>query len=231
VISADHQRNAPPADELLEALFKAEAVKRASVGLGFERGTARFCYTQARWRSDGAIWTWVSVGHLLRDLARALTSLRAVGSMYATAHTVTSLLAILAVMPQSPSLRVLLIEDSALLAARLSELVNRLPEVDLIDTVDTEADALDRISAGSPDVLILDLHLREGSGFGVLRSLALSTRPRPKIIVLTNFGLPEYRREAELFGVEAFLDKAREYFRLPSLLTGFAKEHAVQDPH
>ena len=151
--------------------------------------------------------------------------------MYATAHTVTLLMAILAFMPQSPSLRVLLIEDSALLAARLIELVNPLPEVDLIDTVDTEAEALDRISAGSPDVLILDLHLREGSGFGVLRSLALSTRPRPKIIVLTNFGLPEYRREAESFGVEVFLDKSREYFRLPSLLTSFAKEHAVQDPH
>jgi two-component system, OmpR family, response regulator len=153
------------------------------------------------------------------------------GARCATAHTVTLLVAILVLMPQSPPLRVLLIEDSALLAARLIELVNPLPDVDLIDTVDTEADALDRISAGNPDLLILDLHLREGSGFGVLRSLALSSRPRPKIIVLTNFGLPEYRRAAELFGVEAFLDKAREYFRLPSLLTGFAKEHAVQDPH
>ena len=151
--------------------------------------------------------------------------------MYATVHTGTLLMAIPALMPQSPSLRVLLIEDSALLAARLIELVNGLPDVELIDTVDTEADALDRISEVSPDVLILDLHLREGSGFGVLRSLALSTPSRPKIIVLTNFGLPEYRREAELFGVEAFLDKSREYFRLPSLLTGFAKEHAVQDPH
>jgi two-component system, OmpR family, response regulator len=134
-------------------------------------------------------------------------------------------------MPQSPSLRGLLIEDSALLAARLIELVNGLPDVELIDTVDTEADALDRISEVSPDVLILDLHLRDGSGFGVLRSLALSTRPRPKIIVLTNFGLPEYRRAAELFGVEAFLDKAREYFRLPPLLTDFAKQHALQHPH
>jgi DNA-binding NarL/FixJ family response regulator len=134
-------------------------------------------------------------------------------------------------MLQRPPLRVLFIEDSALLAARLIELVNRVPDVDVIDTVDTEADALDRISAESPDVLILDLHLREGSGFGVLRSLALSIRPRPKIIVLTNFGLPEYRREAELFGVEAFLDKALEHFRLPSLLAGFAKERAVQDAH
>ena len=77
----------------------------------------------------------------------------------------------------------------------------------------------------TPDVLILDLHLREGSGFGVLRSLARGNAvSRPKIIILTNFGLPEYRREAEAFGVEAFLDKSRDYFRLPSLLTGFAQE-------
>ena len=128
----------------------------------------------------------------------------------------------------SEPLRVLLVEDSSLLAARLAELIRRLPEVDLIGTVDTEADALTRIAAATPDVLILDLHLRNGSGFGVLRSLARGTQRRPKIIILTNFGLPEYRREAETFGVEAFLDKSRDYFRLPSLLTGFARDRAAQ---
>lgn len=126
--------------------------------------------------------------------------------------------------PGTP-LRVLLVEDSSLLAARLSELIRRLPDVDLIDTVQTESDAVSRISAGVPDVLILDLHLRSGSGFGVLRSLAREKAGRrPKVIILTNFGLPEYRREAENFGVEAFLDKSRDYFRLPALLRDFAKD-------
>jgi two-component system, OmpR family, response regulator len=133
-------------------------------------------------------------------------------------------------MSDKPSLRVLLVEDSSLLAARLAELIRRLPDVDLIDTVDTEADALKRISAAAPDVLILDLHLRDGSGFGVLRSLRRDDQ-RPKIIILTNFGLPEYRREAELLGAEAFLDKSRDYFRLPALLSGFARERAEQRPH
>jgi DNA-binding NarL/FixJ family response regulator len=128
-------------------------------------------------------------------------------------------------MSPNPVLRVLLVEDSSLLAARLSELIRRLPDVDLIDTVQTETDAVSRISASLPDVLILDLHLRSGSGFGVLRSLAREkASPRPKVIILTNFGLPEYRREAETFGVEAFLDKSRDYFRLPALLQDFAKE-------
>jgi DNA-binding NarL/FixJ family response regulator len=133
-------------------------------------------------------------------------------------------------MSNNPSLRVLLVEDSVLLAARLSELIGRLPDVDLIDTVETETDALDRIASSVPDVLILDLHLRTGSGFGVLRSLARHTAAqRPKIIILTNFGLPAYRREAESFGVEAFLDKSRDYFRLPALLQDFAKQRASPD--
>jgi len=128
-------------------------------------------------------------------------------------------------MSNFPSLRVLLVEDSLLLAARLRELIQRLPEIDLIGTVDSESQALDRIAAATPDVLILDLHLREGSGFNVLRVLSRASRPRPKVIILTNFGLPEYRREAESLGAEAFLDKSRDYFRLPSLLTGFARTH------
>ena len=129
------------------------------------------------------------------------------------------------IMAESTSLRVLLVEDSSLLAARLGELIRRLPDVDLIDTVQTESDALTCISAVMPDVLILDLHLRTGSGFGVLRSL-VRERPerRPKVIILTNFGLPEYRREAESLGVKAFLDKSRDYFRLPALLRDFARE-------
>ena len=130
-------------------------------------------------------------------------------------------------MSNSTSLRVLLVEDSSLLAARLGELIRRLPDVDLIDTVQTESDAVTRISDEMPDVLILDLHLRTGSGFGVLRTL-VREQPvrRPKVIILTNFGLPEYRREAESLGVEAFLDKSRDYFRLPSLLRDFARDHA-----
>jgi two-component system, OmpR family, response regulator len=135
-------------------------------------------------------------------------------------------------MANTPSLRVLLVEDSLLLAARLSELIRRLPDVDLIDTVDTEADAVNRITTLAPDVVILDLYLRSGTGFGVLRSVMHSkVAGRPKIIVLTNFGLPEYRRAAESFGVAAFLDKSRDYFQIPALLRGFANDRIEPNAH
>lgn len=134
-------------------------------------------------------------------------------------------------MATGSALRVLLVEDSALLSARLTELLQRLPDVDLVGTADSESEALDGIASKAPDVLILDLHLRAGSGFGVLRSLARGSGQRPKIIILSNFGLPEYRRKAETYGVAAFLDKSREYFRLPSLLTGIARERDITKAH
>ena len=106
-----------------------------------------------------------------------------------------------------------------------------MPEVDFVGAVDSEAQALDKIEANQPHVLILDLHLRSGSGFGVLRSLARGAGHRPKIIILSNFGLAEYRREAENYGVDFFLDKSREYFRLPSLLSDFARERDAKRTH
>jgi two-component system, OmpR family, response regulator len=129
------------------------------------------------------------------------------------------------------ALRVLLVEDSSLLAARLAELIQRLPDVDLVDTVDSESEALRSVTASTPDVLILDLHLRVGSGFGVLRALRDGAAPRPKVVILTNFGLPEYRREAETLGVDAFLDKSRDYHRLPSLLSSFARGERAEPRH
>jgi DNA-binding NarL/FixJ family response regulator len=124
-------------------------------------------------------------------------------------------------------MRVLLVEDSGVLAGRIGELIHRLPHIDLIGTVDTEAEAIERISASAPDVLILDLHLRNGSGFGVLRSLERASARRPKVIILTGFDLPQYRREAEALGVDAFLDKSRDYHRLPVLLSSYAAQHGT----
>jgi DNA-binding NarL/FixJ family response regulator len=127
-------------------------------------------------------------------------------------------------------LRVLLVEDSALLASRLAELIVRLPHVQLVDTVDSEAAALEAVTALGPEVLILDLHLRSGTGFGVLRALARRSQPRPKVIVLTNFGLPQFKLEAEALGADAFLDKSREYYRLPALLSGMARDQVLGQP-
>lgn len=134
-------------------------------------------------------------------------------------------------MADTSPVRVLLVEDSGVLAGRITELIRRLPRVDLIGTVDTESDALQQIANSAPDVLILDLHLRDGSGFGVLRSLRRAKALYPKVVVLTGFDLPQYRREAETLGVDAFLNKSRDYHRLPVLLRAYAAQGGAGTRH
>jgi two-component system, OmpR family, response regulator len=113
-------------------------------------------------------------------------------------------------------LRVLLVEDSKLLAERLCEILGQLPGVEVVGTVDTEREAVAMARAKSVDAIILDLQLREGSGFGVLRTLGKS---RPVVVVLTNFFLPSFAERAKEMGVEQFLDKGADFDQLPAVLT------------
>jgi DNA-binding NarL/FixJ family response regulator len=117
----------------------------------------------------------------------------------------------------SQSLRVLLVEDSKVLTERLIEAIRQISEVQFIGTVDSETAAIAAIKRDAVDVVILDLHLKQGTGFGVMRGLAAGGA-KPRIIVLTNYDLPEYKSAAMALGATHFLDKARDYGRLPEIL-------------
>jgi two-component system, OmpR family, response regulator len=115
-------------------------------------------------------------------------------------------------------LRVLLVEDSVLLSDRISEVVHSLPGVQLAASVSSEAEAVEALENGDIDVVILDLQLKRGTGFGVLRTLRKALK-KPAVVVFTNFSLPTYRETALELGAEHFLDKSRDYERLPEVLT------------
>jgi len=95
----------------------------------------------------------------------------------------------------SVGLRVLLVEDSKVLTERLTEAIRQIPDVELIGTADTEAAAL------------------------------ASNQLKPRIIVLTNYDLPEYKNAAIALGATHFLDKARDYGRLPEVLHEICESH------
>jgi len=115
-------------------------------------------------------------------------------------------------------MRVLLVEDSSLLAKHLLEQLSAIPAVQSASVVDTEQQAVVAVSEQSPDLIILDLHLRQGTGFGVLSSIKNLSKP-PVAIVLTNYALPQYRERASILGARYFLDKSSEFDRLPDIIT------------
>ena len=110
-------------------------------------------------------------------------------------------------------LRVLLVEDSPLLVQRISELVEDLPNIELVGTAGSEPEAVARLDAGDVDAVILDLQLHTGSGFGVLRALQRRTTG-PAVIVFTNFAIGAYRETAFALGRPAL---PRQITRLRSL--------------
>jgi DNA-binding NarL/FixJ family response regulator len=122
------------------------------------------------------------------------------------------------------TLRVLLVEDSRVLAERLRESLDTLENVEVVGSVADESAAVQAARDKRPDVIILDLQLKEGTGFGVMQKLG---ERRPIIIVFTNYMLPEYQRIASALGVQHFLNKAVDYEKLPLLL----QEIGASRPH
>lgn len=122
----------------------------------------------------------------------------------------------------NPVLRVLLVEDSAMLADRVCEELHTLEDVEVVAVVDNQQDATAWVRNGSVDVIVLDLQLRQGSGFGVLRGLG---ELRPAIIILTNHVLPEYRLYAKRLGADHFLNKSNDYERLAGVVGSLRDTH------
>jgi DNA-binding NarL/FixJ family response regulator len=109
---------------------------------------------------------------------------------------------------------VLLVEDSPRVAERLRELLAQ-EGLQVVATVEDEPAAVRALRDNPVDLLVLDLQLKTGTGFGVLESVGAQ---RPPTIVMTNYVLPQYRERAMQLGVEYFLDKGKDLDRLPEIV-------------
>ena len=79
--------------------------------------------------------------------------------------------------------RVLLVDDHPMIAAAL-EMLLRGTDYELLERARTAAEAQKLVGKLKPDLLLLDVHLPDGSGLDVLRKLA-SSRSRPAVVLLT----------------------------------------------
>jgi DNA-binding NarL/FixJ family response regulator len=116
-------------------------------------------------------------------------------------------------------LRVYLVEDAPSFRDRLFDYLAEPGEVEMIGFAETEAEAVQRLRAEQPDVIIVDLHLKAGSGFGVIESVrALRPSPPPTIVVLTNYAFPEFEAACRARGANYFFDKSAQVDALKALL-------------
>jgi two-component system response regulator DevR len=113
--------------------------------------------------------------------------------------------------------RVFVVEDSTIIRERLLQLLQRLDGVEVIGEADNAVDAVSRIVAAAPDVVVLDIKLKKGDGIDVLKRIKRSL-PGVMVIMLTNYATSEYRSVCMEAGAEYFLDKTNEFETLCAIL-------------
>ncbi len=114
-------------------------------------------------------------------------------------------------------MKVFLVEDSPLLRERLSGLLAAIPGAQTVGYAEGAQEAIDKIVAALPDVVVLDLSLKQGNGFEVMRGVARAA-PEVAFYILTNHPIDAFRAVAERLGAAGFFDKSTEFERLRQVL-------------
>jgi DNA-binding NarL/FixJ family response regulator len=133
------------------------------------------------------------------------------------------------VTPRWEPLRVLLVEDSAIIREHLTEAIATSENVKVIGYADTESDAVAALQENECDVIILDLGLAEGSGLQVLKAVRSDIAYSPVVVVFTNYTNPNSRKQTIKMGADYFLSKSEDFDRLRRIMQGLASSHEVGD--
>jgi two-component system LytT family response regulator len=103
------------------------------------------------------------------------------------------------------ALRVLTVDDEALALRRLAILLQTMPNVEHVGEATGVREALAQIDESTPDVVLLDIKMRDGSGFDVVESLTRRA-VAPVVVFVTAF---------DRFAVRAFETTAVGYLLKP----------------
>jgi two-component system LytT family response regulator len=83
-------------------------------------------------------------------------------------------------------LRVLTVDDETLALRRLRLLLQAMPNVELVGEASSCKEAIEKIATLAPDLVLLDIRMRDGDGFDVIEWVGERPNP-PSIIFVTAF--------------------------------------------
>jgi DNA-binding NarL/FixJ family response regulator len=113
----------------------------------------------------------------------------------------------------SAKIRVLVVENEAIVRQGLRRLLELEPELDVVGEAKDGDEALERIDALRPDVVLLDLRMPGRDGIGVLAALG-ARGPRTPCLVLTTFDDPDLLLRAVRAGAMGYLLKDAPFEQL-----------------
>jgi DNA-binding NarL/FixJ family response regulator len=120
-------------------------------------------------------------------------------------------------------MKVLIVDDSKIICQGLRQMLDSLADVEIVGQAHNGEDAITSISALKPDVVILDIRLPGLSGIDVLKDIRAKKLPS-RVIMLTNYPYPQYRKKCEELGADYFFDKVAEIEEIPNVIEELAKD-------
>src|SRR5687767_13476375 len=119
------------------------------------------------------------------------------------------------------SIRIITVDDSLIVAERLQSMLNEVESVEYLGNATSISGALQLIQQEEPNVVVLDIHLKEdvlaANGVHLLIQLRMKY-PKMKIIMLTNLSAPQYRHTCMTLGADYFFDKTNDFEKIPVVL-------------
>ena len=103
-------------------------------------------------------------------------------------------------------IRVLLVDDDALMRAGLASILSSDPTLDVVGEAADGRDAVERVDALRPDVVLMDVRMPEVDGITATRDVVAAS-PDTRVVILTTFEDDEYIFGALTAGASGFLLK------------------------
>jgi two-component system, OmpR family, response regulator len=118
-----------------------------------------------------------------------------------------------------------LVEDNPTIRDNLIATLEELTRVNAVGTAETEKDGIAWLTNSNHvwDLAIVDLFLKQGSGFGVVAACK-QRLPHQKVIVLSNFATQDVRTQSAILGADAVFDKSTEIDELLAYCTTLIQE-------
>ena len=125
-------------------------------------------------------------------------------------------------MPQEATkLHVIVVDDVPMIRKHITDILVDTGLVGIIGLAANARTALEVIQEAMPQVVILDIGIpgtiKLRDGIDVLKWIK-QTLPQIYVVMLTNMSDPVYRVECLRLGAFAFLDKSREFEKLPKVI-------------
>jgi DNA-binding NarL/FixJ family response regulator len=114
-------------------------------------------------------------------------------------------------------MKVFIVDDSKIVRDGLKKMIEGMDGVEMVGTAHNAQDAIHSISELKPNAVILDIRLPGPSGIKILKDIRKKKLPF-KVIILTNYPYPQYRKKCEELGADYFFDKVTEIEKVSDTL-------------